>query len=170
MKLCQSASGIHAGQCVVLVDLENLEMEAQEKLAVLDWELFRKECLRLGGPIKVGFVFIPAYYNQIAVVRQICEQGFYPILCWKARREPGVKDKDKADYMINNLARELFGNNPDVAHVFIASNDGDFAPLVTFFRNRGRQVTVFGLGNISQALKEVVDPENPVRKFPTTPV
>ncbi len=114
------------------------------------------------GIVKEAFVFAPLYIITEDVLKEFDFAGFDCIVC--PSHTIYNKEKDRVDSRMISIAKRLFDEHSDITDVVIVSNDGDFIPLVTFFKHRGKRVTLFGLGDISNVLKSVVDK---IYKLPT---
>ena len=152
-KHCEVKGNIR--KVVVLVDYENASESATLSGCILDLKQLIKECVERIGVVKVALVFAPLYLVTEEKIEEFDTAGFDCIACPK--RTVYGKEKDRVDSRMISIAKKLFDEHSDVTDIVIVSNDGDFTPLVTFFKHRGKRVTLFGLGDISNTLKKVVD-------------
>ncbi len=107
------------------------------------------------GIVKVGLIFIPLHLVKEDRLEEFDSAGFDCIVCPK--KTIYEKEKDSVDSRMIALSKKLFDEHSDITDIVIVSNDGDFTPLVTFFKHRGKRITLFGLGKISTSLKKSVD-------------
>lgn len=114
-----------------------------------------KECLDKVGVVKAAIMFAPLHLITEERLEEFDSAGFDCVVCPK--RIVYEKEKDRVDSRMISLAKKLFDEHSDVTDIVIVSNDGDFTPLVTFFKHRKKMVVLFGLGEISKVLKMSVD-------------
>jgi uncharacterized LabA/DUF88 family protein len=105
--------------------------------------------------VKAAIMFSPLHLITEERLEEFDSAGFDCVVCPK--RIVYEKEKDRVDSRMIAFAKKLFDEHSDVTDIVIVSNDGDFTPLVTFFKHRGKRVVLFGLGEISMVLKKSVD-------------
>ncbi|OIO32658.1 MAG: hypothetical protein COZ49_00365 [Candidatus Yonathbacteria bacterium CG_4_10_14_3_um_filter_47_65] len=142
----------------VLVDYENMILASVPAGQVIDFDSLMRSIRDEIGVVKVAMAFLPlGAFLSDQTIRNLDEVGIDCVACPRYDVAGTGKEKDKVDSRMIALAKKLFDEHSDVTDIAIISNDGDFTPLVTFFQHRGKTVTLFGLGEISGALKRVVD-------------
>ena len=142
-------------KAAILVDYENVAMSASANGKIVDLKEMIKLSLERVGIVKVALVFVPRYLATDENLKEFDAAGFdcisYP------KQMVHEKEKDLVDSRMIALSKKLFDEHSDVTDIIIVSNDGDFTPLVTFFKHRGKHVVLFGLGDVSSILKKAVD-------------
>jgi uncharacterized protein (TIGR00288 family) len=144
----------HQRKAAILVDYENIANGAVSLGKIFDLKALINMCLENFGIIKVAIVFVPVHLAE-QNLDNFDDAGFDCVVC--PRRVIHEKDKDSVDSRMIQMSEKLFDENSDITDIVIVSNDGDFIPLVNFFKQRGKKVSLFGLGEISVALEKVVD-------------
>ncbi len=151
---------------VLMVDYVNITFAATEQGCVIDLKELVDICMEKIGIIKTAFVFIPLNYVSEERIQDFILRRMKCIVCPKLIAGDKIKDKDKVDYHMTDLAKTCFDENSDVTDFVLVTNDGDFSDLAEFMRQRGKRVHLFGLGHMSKSLKRVVDGAN-IHRVPT---
>lgn len=142
-------------KAAILIDYENV-LEAVTRLGkLIDLKALVAAVIERVGVVKVALAFAPPHLVTDAHLEMFDVAGFD--CCVYPRKTVYGKEKDRVDSRMIALSQKLFDEHSDVTDIIIVSNDGDFTPLATFFRHRGKRVVLFGLGDISLALRKAVD-------------
>jgi len=141
----------------VLVDYENIAFSKISEGKVVDFPALIETIRGEIGVVKVALAFLPIGVSlSDDTIRELDKAGIDCVVCPRYDTSSG-KEKDRVDSRMIALAKKLFDEHSDVTDIALVSNDGDFTPLATFFKQRGKFVTLFGIGKISGALRQVVN-------------
>lgn len=139
---------------IIIVDYMNVNMKAAELGKIIDLKKLLKECLEI-GIVKDAFIGIPSQYVTEENIARFYNAGFKPLVAPKYTSN--MKDKDRVDTILTDFAQRNFDENSDVTDIVIVTHDGDFILLSNFMKQRKKNVILYGIENISNALIQVVD-------------
>ncbi len=147
----------------ILIDYENVSLEAAIKGKILDFERIRDICLEI-GIIDFAYIFAPTHMISYRLPEYIHNKGFDVIACPFSpnngeRSGEKLKDKDRVDMRMIETGWRLI-NRARITHLVIVTHDGDFVTLVNHATSQRKKVFIIAGENISCVLKEAVGASN----------
>ncbi len=139
---------------IIIVDYMNVNMKAAELGKIVDLKKLKEECLEI-GIVKDSFIGIPSQYVTEENITRFYNAGFKPLVAPKYTID--MKDKDRVDSILTDFAERNFDENSDITDIVVVTHDGDFIPLANFMKDRKKNVILYGIQDISNALIQVVD-------------
>ncbi len=139
---------------LVLVDYENIALEAADEGMVVDFEGLAELC-RSYGNIIVSMVFVPKHQLDDPWFDASWLQGFYAVAA-PSQLPNRIKQYRTADAMMIDYGTRLCVL-PGIDDIVIVSHDADFIPLANRARDAGKQVILVAGEKVSQALTKAVD-------------
>lgn len=150
---------------IVLMDYENIAINAIKSGLVVDFKKLRDEIKQIGR-IDFAFVVVPDQNFYALPMADMHNLGFDIIVCPK-RKLDSQKLEDAVDMSIIRIGW-TFLRYEEITDVVVISNDFHMIELVREAEKQGKEVHLFGLDQISSALKSILDPVK-IHKVPLTP-
>lgn len=143
----------------VLVDYENIAIQASGDIKVPDLGKLEDECLKYGIIIH-PMVFV-SESGRYLIHENVYDKGFFLMLCPEVRNGQ-IKEKDRVDTLMTEYGIRLIEHS-DIDIVVVVTNDGDFVRLLGYAKQHHKKVVVFGGDNTSHILKNAFE----VQQCPT---
>lgn len=139
---------------ILLVDYVNIEQNIVSLGKIIDLKKLLEEIIAT-GIVKDAFIFIPQQYANDENIVHFYNVGYKTIVCPKYFVE--MKQKDRVDIIMTDFAERCFDENSDISDLAIVTHDSDFIPLANFMKQRGKNIILYGIKDISVALRQVVN-------------
>ena len=141
--------------CLIL-DVENLVRTLGSAGVVFD-PIAIRGIARSAGVIEYAFAIGNLSAISPFVQEQLVLAGFMLLHCTRVRNGTPAR-KDLVDANIHDLVHRVLKNSPHITGVMLATDDQDFAPLLTYIHDLGRRAIVLtprqgsALGRIAEVL------------------
>jgi uncharacterized LabA/DUF88 family protein len=139
----------------VLIDYENVAMEAATEGKVVDFAKLAELCRSFGEVMMI--LFVPDYRISDALFETARENGFF-IMATPSRIPTRDKQYRNADTIMIDYGTRM-AEIRGVGEIVIVSDDADFITLVNRARDGGKKVALIATKNVSHVLEQVVNLE-----------